>query len=163
MGYKPISDYGIIGNMISAALVGLDGAIDWCCLPRFDSPSIFAAILDDEQGGRFQIKPQTPGESRQAYISATNVLQTTFQTEVGTVTVTDFMPCYLISQGRRIQPLEVHRLVHCTQGEVTLEVLFEPRLNYARGSTRLNVSKYGVTATREKETLALSSSIHFTI
>lgn len=163
MGYKPISDYGIIGNMISAALVGLDGAIDWCCLPRFDSPSIFAAILDDEKGGRFQIKPQAPAKSRQSYISATNVLQTMFQSEAGTITVTDFMPCYSTFQGRRIQLLEVHRLVHCTQGEVTLEVLFEPRLNYARGSTRLNVSKYGVTVMGEKETLALSSSIPFTI
>ena len=57
MSYKPIGDYGIIGNMLSAALVGIDGSIDWCCLPRFDSPSIFAAILDDEKGGKFQIKP----------------------------------------------------------------------------------------------------------
>jgi GH15 family glucan-1,4-alpha-glucosidase len=85
MGYKPISDYGIIGNMLSAALVGADGSIDWCCLPRFDSPSVFAAILDDEKGGRFQIKPQMPFESHQAYLPDTNILQTTFQAETGTV------------------------------------------------------------------------------
>jgi len=68
MGYKPISDYGIIGDMRTAALVGVDGSIDWCCLPRFDSPSVFAAILDDEKGGRFHIKPQASFESSQAYI-----------------------------------------------------------------------------------------------
>ena len=64
MVYEPISDYGIIGNMVSAALVARDGSIDWCCLPRFDSPSIFAAILDDEKGGRFGIKPSLHFESR---------------------------------------------------------------------------------------------------
>ncbi len=58
MGYKPIADYGIIGNMTSTALVAKDGSIDWCCLPRFDSPSIFAAILDDERGGQFQLHPE---------------------------------------------------------------------------------------------------------
>ena len=97
MGYKPIGDYGVIGNMLSAALVGTDGSIDWCCLPRFDSPSIFAAILDDGKGGRFCIKPQTPFQSHQAYLDSTNILRTTFRTETGTVTVTDFMPCYLTS------------------------------------------------------------------
>jgi len=61
MSYKPISDYGIIGNMLSAALVGKDGSIDWCCLPRFDSPSFLATILDDEKGGKFQIRPQLSG------------------------------------------------------------------------------------------------------
>ena len=83
MSYKPIGDYGIIGNMLSAALVGRDGSIDWCCLPRFDSPSVFAAILDDEKGGRFYIKPQAKFQSCQAYMPDTNVLQTTFQTEEG--------------------------------------------------------------------------------
>ena len=68
MGYKPISAYGVIGNMLSAALVGRNGSIDWCCLPRFDSPSVFAAILDDEKGGKFQIRPQLPFEATQSYI-----------------------------------------------------------------------------------------------
>ena len=100
MSYKPISEYGIIGNMLSAALVGIDGSIDWCCLPRFDSPSIFAAILDDDKGGKFQIKPRMPFKSRQVYLPNTNVLQTIFETESGTATVTDFMPCYWAFQHR---------------------------------------------------------------
>jgi len=165
MGYKSISDYGIIGNMLSAALVGIDGSIDWCCLPQFDSPSIFAAILDDERGGRFHIRPQTPFKCRQAYLPNTNVLQTTFQTATGTATVTDFMPCYRISRGRLVQFPEIHRVVQCTEGEMSLEVIFEPRLDYARSRTRLDISKYGVTASVTAnggtETLALSSSIPF--
>ena len=139
MGYRPVSDYGIIGNMLSAALVGKDGSIDWCCLPRFDSPSVFAAILDDEKGGRFEIKPQASVDSRQAYMPNTNVLQTTYQTGSGTVTVTDFMPCYLTSQGRLIQFPEIHRLVDCVQGEVSLEAVFEPKPDYARTGTKLAV------------------------
>jgi len=78
--------------MVSAALVARDGSIDWCCLPRFDSPSIFAAILDDEKGGKFGIEPRSHFESSQFYLNNTNVLQTVLQT--GTVTLTDFMPCY---------------------------------------------------------------------
>ena len=163
MGYKPIGDYGIIGNMLSAALVGIDGSIDWCCLPRFDSPSVFAAILDDEKGGKFEIRPQLSFESRQSYMPDTNVLQTIFQTETGTATVTDFMPCYQTSRGRLVRFSEIHRLVHCAQGEVALEVVFKPKLDYARANTLMTTSKYGVTVKGKTETLALSSSIPFTI
>ena len=163
MGYKPISDYGIIGNMLSAALVAKDGSIDWCCLPRFDSPSIFAAILDDEKGGRFQIRPQSSFESRQAYIPDTNVLQTTFQTESGIATITDFMPCYRNSQGRLTQFRDIYRLVQCDEGEVALETIFEPRVDYARGSTIIDTSKNGLTARKGTDVLALSSSIPFVI
>jgi GH15 family glucan-1,4-alpha-glucosidase len=163
MGYKPISDYGIIGNMLSAALVGIDGSIDWCCLPRFDSPSVFAAILDDDKGGRFHIKPETPFQSHQAYLPNTNVLQTAFQTERGTVTVIDFMPCYQTSRTRLKQFQEIHRIVECAEGQVALEVVFEPRLDYARGYTLMSISKYGVAARGETETLVLSSPIPFAI
>ncbi len=160
MGYKRISDYGIIGNMLSAALVATDGSIDWCCLPRFDSPSIFAAILDDEKGGRFQIRPQTPFESRQAYLSNTNILQTSFQTASGRATVTDFMPCYRGRGG--LKPfLQVHRLVQCTEGEVAMEVIFQPELDYARGATTLGISKYGVAAKKSTDAIALSSTVAF--
>jgi hypothetical protein len=75
MAYQPIENYGIIGDLHSAALVGMDGSIDWLCLPRFDSPSVFAAILDDEKGGRFKIAPVSDGVTRkQLYWPDTNVL-----------------------------------------------------------------------------------------
>ncbi|MFC1942448.1 glycoside hydrolase family 15 protein [Chloroflexota bacterium] len=163
MSYKPISDYGIIGNMLSAALVGKDGSIDWCCLPRFDSPSVFAALLDDQKGGKFQIRPQLPFESTQSYVLDTNVLQTTFRTDAGTVTLTDFMPCYQISQGRLVQFPEIHRLVNCTQGEVALEAVFEPKLDYARANTLLSMSQGGVIAKSDKDRVGLSSSVPLTI
>ena len=163
MSYKPISDYGIIGNMFSAALVGIDGSIDWCCLPRFDSPSIFAAILDDDKGGKFHIKPQIPFESRQAYIPNTNVLQTTFKTEAGTVTVTDFMPCYWTSRHRLKQLHEIHRQVACTDGKMALEIVFDPKFNYARGNTSISISKNGIAAAGGTETIALSSVIPFVL
>ena len=163
MAFKGIGEYGIIGNMHTAALVGTDGSIDWCCLPRFDSPSIFAAILDDEKGGRFHIKPQIPFESRQDYLPNTNVLQTSLQAATGEVEVIDFMPCYSISRRRLTHSPEIHRLVDCTEGEVTLEAVFEPRMNYARDSTVMNTSKYGVAVNGKAETLALSSTIPFAI
>ena len=163
MGYKPIGDYGIVGNMYTAALIAKDGSMDWCCLPRFDAPSVFAAILDDKKGGRFTIKPQVPFESFQAYLPETNVLRTTFQTHQGIVHVSDFMPCYPNARGKSIKLNEIHRLIECTHGDVPLEIVFEPKLNYARGATSLSFSKRGVTATNGTETVSLSSSISFPV
>ena len=79
MAYQPIENYGIIGNMRTAALVGMNGSIDWFCVPFFDSPSVFAAILDDQKGGRFEIAPQGEGiRAKQFYWPETNVLVTRF-------------------------------------------------------------------------------------
>jgi GH15 family glucan-1,4-alpha-glucosidase len=79
MAYQPIENYGIIGNMRTAALVGMNGSIDWFCVPSFDSPSVFAAILDDQKGGRFEIAPQEEGiRAKQFYWPETNVLVTRF-------------------------------------------------------------------------------------
>ena len=86
-----VSDYGLIGDMRTAALVGLNGAIDWCCLPRFDSGSVFASLLDPERGGTWSVRPAVPWTSTQRYLPLTNILETTFRTAGGTVTVTDFM------------------------------------------------------------------------
>ena len=81
MTYRPISDYGVIGDMHSAALVAVDGSIDWLCFPRFDSPSVFAALLDTGNGGRFQIHPADPSaRSSQRYLPDSNVLTTEFRT-----------------------------------------------------------------------------------
>ncbi|MFC2047736.1 glycoside hydrolase family 15 protein, partial [Chloroflexota bacterium] len=162
MSYKPINDYGIIGNMLSAALVGKDGSIDWCCLPRFDSPSVFAVILDDEKGGKFQIRPRLPFETTQSYIRDTNVLHTTFKTDTATVTVTDFMPCYQTSRGGLTQYPEIHRLVDCTRGKLVMVAIFEPKLDYARDDTSLSMSQGSVIARSKKEVMVLSSSIPLT-
>ncbi len=161
MVYKPISDYGIIGNMVSAALVAKTGSVDWCCLPRFDSPSLFAAILDDKKGGKFDIKPNVSFESSQVYLNDSNVLRTVFQTETGTVTLTDFMPCYRRADGRLVQFNEIHRIAECTRGEVDLKVTFQPKPEYATVEPFIDITKYGIVVRAGKNYVTLSSSIPF--
>src|SRR5438874_12688411 len=85
----PLSGYGLIGDMRTAALVGLDGAIDWCCLPRFDSGSVFAALLDPERGGTWAIRPEGEWNPVQRYLPRPNLLETTFRTADGLVVLTD--------------------------------------------------------------------------
>jgi alpha,alpha-trehalase len=145
--YKPIGAYGIIGDMRTAALVGMDGSIDWCCFPRFDSPSVFGALLDDGKGGRFRIEPVEPYTSSQRYLPLTNILITTFHSHRGTgaVQVLDFMP---VPGARPLtQPYEVHRRIRGGRGELELEISFEPRFDYARSVPRLERSGSGLYAT----------------
>ena len=156
-GYKSIGNYGIIGNQRSAALVGIDGSIDWCCLPRFDSPSVFAALLDWRKGGRFQIAPVGFYRSAQAYVRHTNVLTTSFSTAMGSAVLTDFMPC----GGDRMLRVgdELHRRVQCEAGQIDLQLVFEPRFDYARVSTTVAVHANGAVATGGGRRLVLASSV----
>ena len=153
-----IGSHGLIGDMSSAALVATDGTIDWLCMPRFDSPSVFAALLDSKSGGRFQISPASAGCGRQEYLPDTNILQTSFRTETGLMTVTDFMPVRrgLLSEDA---PHEVHRIVRCESGEVDVRCEFEPRLDYARGVTVLSPLREGVQARGGRQTLSLLASV----
>src|SRR5690348_3842203 len=90
--YKPVDDYGVIGDLHTVALVGSDGSIDFMCFPRFDSPSIFAALLDQPHGGRFSLAPQLPAaRHKQIYMPDSNVLLTRFFSEDGLAEVSDFM------------------------------------------------------------------------
>jgi len=93
MTYADIEAHGIIGNLRTAALVCDDGGIDFFCYPRFDSPSVFAALLDDEKGGHFFIGPTSDGvRTRQMYLPETNVLVNRFMSEAGMAEVVDYMP-----------------------------------------------------------------------
>src|SRR5215469_9856557 len=93
MPYQAIEDYGIIGNLRTAALIGKNGSIDWFCFPRFDSPSIFGAILDDRKGGYFRIGPEVRDVTyKQLYWPDTNILVTRFLSADGVAEVVDFMP-----------------------------------------------------------------------
>jgi GH15 family glucan-1,4-alpha-glucosidase len=131
MGYPPISDHGLIGDLQTAALVTRDGEIDWFCAPRFDSPSIFASLLDEQRGGRFKIAPTEPGYvSRQLYLPETAVLITRFMTSGGVGELLDFMP---ISDPTR--PTDRHRIVRVlrvVRGEMRFGVEFAPRFDYGR-------------------------------
>ena len=157
----PLSDYGLIGDMRTAALIGLDGAIDWCCLPRFDSGSVFAAILDQERGGTWSIRPAVDWTSTQRYLPRTNILETTFRTAGGVAVLTDFMP--VDEDGRPSGPHpEIHRQIRCTRGRVPMQMIFMPRFEYGARATRLEQLRNGLFATdRTDQVLTLSSAKPF--
>jgi GH15 family glucan-1,4-alpha-glucosidase len=140
--YQPIQDYGIIGDMHSAALVGTDGSIDWLCFPHFDSPSVFAAILDDEKGGRFKIAPAREGAARkQLYWPDTNVLITRFFTPDGVGEVIDYMPVGVPENGHGYHRLV--RRVRVVRGELSFRVECSPAFDYARGEHETEVTGEG--------------------
>jgi GH15 family glucan-1,4-alpha-glucosidase len=122
-GYAPIADYGFLSDCRSSALVASDGSIDWLCWPRFDSPSVFAKILDADEGGAFAITPTSPYTVERNYVPETNVLETTFYTASGVVRVSDWL-----HTGAR---QALCRVVDCLEGEVELDVVCDPRPSYA--------------------------------
>jgi GH15 family glucan-1,4-alpha-glucosidase len=129
MSFEPIEDYGAIGNMRSMALVGRNGSIDFLCFPDFDSPTVFAALLDDERGGCFQIQPQLQQPRvRQLYLPETNILLTRFLAEEGVAELTDYMP--IVSDEE--QPNEIIRSVAVIRGQVDFKMKCQPRFDYAR-------------------------------
>ncbi len=142
MTYRPIQEYGIIGDMHSAALVGTDGSIDWLCFPHFDSPSVFAAILDDEKGGRFKISPATEGLAyKQLYWPDTNVLITRFFSPGGVGEVIDYMPVGTLENGHGHHQLI--RRVRVVRGEMAFQVECSPAFDYAREEHETEISSEG--------------------
>ena len=137
-----------MGNTASVALVRLDGSIDWCCLPALDSPSVFAALLDAQRGGYFQVSPARVDSTSQHYLEATNILVTTFETPRGCLEVVDFMPA-----GAAIDPevgnrcrSELYRLLRCVGGRVDVDITWAPRHDYARADTSIRRRSDGVVA-----------------
>jgi GH15 family glucan-1,4-alpha-glucosidase len=156
--YLDIADYGVIGDLRTVALVGVDGSIDWCCMPRFDGPSLFGALLDAEGGGRFRLGVAGAPRGAQRYVKRTGVLQTEFNAPTGAAVVTDFMPASL--RGPMLhRPLEIHRHVVCTEGSVDVEIVFQPGFDYAASSTLLFERRHGILATDGiDEAVALATS-----
>jgi len=149
--YPPIGDHGIVGDLHTAALVSRGGAIDWWCAPRFDSPSVFGALLDATRGGHWTIAPRGPWTSEQRYLPASNVLVTTFHTDSGGVAaLTDFMPVPRPRGG----PGEIHRRIACPRGAVEVEVAFAPRFDYGAAAPLLVLRRNGVLATDDEDDVA---------
>jgi GH15 family glucan-1,4-alpha-glucosidase len=137
VGYQPIENYGVIGNMRSIALVGMNGSIDFLCYPEFDSPTVFASLLDDKNGGCFQIEPQlTNMRVRQLYLPDTNILLTRFLAEEGVAELTDYMPI----EKRADQPNEIVRTVSAIKGNIRFKMACQPRFNYARSPHRTELT-----------------------
>ncbi|HEX5745456.1 MAG TPA: glycoside hydrolase family 15 protein [Archangium sp.] len=132
-----IHDYAIIGDGHGAALVSRAGAIDWLCWPRFDSASLFAALLDPEAGGTWRLHPVGPSRATRRYLPDTNVLETRFETDTGVLVVTDLMPIHEERPPWPRPERELVRCVSCERGEVTLEVLYDPRPDYGRAKARV--------------------------
>jgi GH15 family glucan-1,4-alpha-glucosidase len=132
-------DYGIIGNCQSAALVSKNGSIDWFCLPRFDSPSTFGALLDEKKGGSWQIIVDGLLSNYQHYDYNTCILITGFITIEGQFEVHDFMPRYNHESGDAYLPPDLIRYFKHISGTITFRVIFEPKLEYAAPNTHVEV------------------------
>lgn len=156
--YRDIGEYGVVGGPRTTALVSRDGSIEWCCLPFFHSPAAFAALLDHDSGGRFGVSLVDATPRRQRYEPGTNVLRTTIESPEGSVRITDFMPYYL-DQGELIDRDEILRSVECLDGQPTVRVRFDPRLDFARGETTVEPLDDGYRASNGAEALTLASAV----
>ena len=142
MAYLPIENHGIIGDMNTVALVGINGCIDWFCFPRFDSPSVFASILDDKKGGYFKVEPQADGvTNKQFYWPDSNVLVTRFLSADGVGQVVDFMPVGLPAESQDRHQLV--RVVRCVRGVMSFRMECFPAFNYARDAHTTQVADTG--------------------
>jgi GH15 family glucan-1,4-alpha-glucosidase len=160
--YAPIGDYALIGDCRGAGLVSRDGSLDWLCFPRFDSPSIFGALLDADAGGRWRIRPNGPFRAERRYLPDTNILETTFRTAAGAIALRDLMPVASEDEKRRtLSPdHQVLREVEGLAGEVEVEVLYAPRPDYGRSRPRLEQrGALGVWCETNGAALALQSEV----
>ncbi|MGH9617387.1 MAG: glycoside hydrolase family 15 protein, partial [Acidobacteriaceae bacterium] len=156
MAQRPIESCGVIGDLHTVALVATDGTIDWCCLPRFDSPSVFAALLDENNGGYFRLAPEQAGTNRQMYMPGTNVLLTRFLRPEGAGEVIDFMP----TRGDKSQQSEtimheIVRIARSVRGEVRFRLECAPAFNYARSPHQATPMESGVLFESEKDRMVL--------
>jgi len=152
---KPIEDYGLIGNMMSAALVGRDGSIDWLCLPRFDSAACFAALLGGPEHGRWLITPENRlAQVSRRYLPHTAVLETRFETEEGAVTITDFMP-FTEDEDK----VDLVRIVRGVGGRVRMTMELTLRFNYGQAVPWVRRRDYGLSAVAGPDAVELHTSI----
>lgn len=155
--HAAIAGHGIIGNLRTAALVALDGSIDWFCLPRFDSPSVFGALLDHGKGGHFRIAPASGDYAQsQYYWPATNVLVTRFRSSQGAAEIADFMP---VGDPKERDCCQLIRRAQAVRGSVAFHLECQPAFNYGRDSHQMRLSPQGALLVSPSLSLALSTSL----
>jgi GH15 family glucan-1,4-alpha-glucosidase len=154
--YPPIADHGLVGDLRTVALIDTTATVDWLCLPRFDSPSVFGALLDAERGGCFRLAPQCEVETtKQLYLPDTNVLITRFLTEDGVAEVQDFMP---VTAGGR-NPQALIRRVLAVRGRMSFRVEVVPRFDYGRSPHDVQCREDGVVFRSSDLWLGLSTDL----
>jgi GH15 family glucan-1,4-alpha-glucosidase len=162
--YQPIEDYGVIGDLHTVALVGKHGSIDWCCIPRFDSPSVFGALLDAQKGGFFRVAPHfeqtTSVGRRQLYLPETNILITRFLTVDGVAEITDFMP--IKATRSTTHQHHIIRAVNVVRGSLPFEMICRPAFNYARDAHKTTLAQNGAVFHSDQLCLALAATVPLT-
>lgn len=156
-GYPPIADHGLIGDMQSAALVSTDGAIDFFCCPRFDSASVFAALLDADKGGAFRVDANDPSTvTKQMYLPDSAILVTRYLANTGVAELIDFMPIDdpHVAHGRR----RIVRMLRCVRGHFEFRVRVAPRFDFARRAHTTSVDGHRARFDAGEVVLGLSSS-----
>ncbi|HSN37926.1 MAG TPA: glycoside hydrolase family 15 protein [Arthrobacter sp.] len=152
--YPLIADHGLVGDLQTAALVATDGTLDWFCSPRFDSPSIFASLLDKRRGGHFSTRPRSEAfATKQLYLPDTAILVTRFLTEAGVGELIDFMPVASASPSDRHRMV---RMLRCVRGEISFDIEVAPRFDYGRRPHQLSLNDDGALFQTGETRLALS-------
>ncbi len=142
MTYPPISDYGLLSDCHSAALVSRDGAVDWCCFHRFDARPVFGRVLDWAKGGYLRVAPRAAYSVSRRYLPGSNVLETHFQTDRGVLAVLDCLPVRReeVEAGEALHPYhQLLRMARCEDGEVTVGLELHPRFDYGLTVPRLEL------------------------
>ncbi len=153
-------DYGLVGNGQINALISARGSIDWCCMPKFDSHSVFGGILDSDNGGFFKIEPCSVYGTEQQYLKNTVILETKFFGRQSAFSLIDFSPRYALTDGI-YKPPQLIRLVEIAKEEPEAKIVFQPKFNYARGETSLSIEQNAIVAVHGNEKIYLYSNIDY--
>ncbi|MEU0837334.1 glycoside hydrolase family 15 protein [Streptomyces sp. NPDC005969] len=165
MSTRPIGDHALLSDCRSAALVTSDGSVDWLCLPRFDSPAIFARLLD-ENAGHWSIRPAGPADVSRRYVEQTLVLETTFRTTGGTAVLRDALALGRRERGHALgtaSPGILLRQITCTEGEVPIEITYAPRPEFGLVHPLLSTVRGGLAAYGGAHVLLLSSPVDLAV
>ena len=163
-GYRDNLNYGIIGNCQSSALIYKDSSIDWCCLPRFDSPSIFGKIIDNKIGGFFKIEPIGNYNVKQEYFKNTSILKTSFNNGYDKFEIIDYMPRYQLKKNNYYSPPEISRIVRLINGNPQIRIIYDPKLDYSLGESKSYAKDDFIVTVSENdnyETIYLYSNLNF--